>query len=188
MNRKSIILLIAGLLIALISFLTYPRIKRFFKIDSCLDSGGRWNYKTGQCEFAEKDSSSLKGYNELANEQQRNLFTISEYNTDLKEIENILRPEKSEILNPSFDTSLLFGIWAQDTTGPHADFWLKSSEFYVVDYDGNGSMPYIIKKDSLTVYYNDFKMTGQIIQVGLDSMTISWNETDRPTTYYKWKN
>lgn len=27
-----------------------PKVKRFFEIDSCLDSGGRWNYEMNYCE------------------------------------------------------------------------------------------------------------------------------------------
>ena len=50
MRLKSILLYSIVLLLALISIVSYPWIKRFFQIDSCLDIGGSWNYKTGQCD------------------------------------------------------------------------------------------------------------------------------------------
>ena len=59
MKHKSIILIFAALIIVLISFFVYPRIKRFFQIDSCLDSGGRWNYKTKRCEFSSPDNTLI---------------------------------------------------------------------------------------------------------------------------------
>lgn len=40
-------------ILALIVILVFVffRINRFLEIDSCLDSGGRWNYETNQCEY-----------------------------------------------------------------------------------------------------------------------------------------
>lgn len=48
MKKQLIILGILILGIALIFGAIY--IKRFFQIDSCLDSGGKWNYETKKCE------------------------------------------------------------------------------------------------------------------------------------------
>jgi hypothetical protein len=59
MKQKSIKLFIIILVIVSLTFFTYPRIKRFFQIDSCLDSGGRWNYETGQCEFMTPENSII---------------------------------------------------------------------------------------------------------------------------------
>jgi hypothetical protein len=194
MNRKAILLLAIGLLLILTGVWSYPKIERFFKVDTCLDSGGRWNYDTQRCEMSDtskiKNTStdSLKGYNQLADEQNRNSYTISEYNTDLKEARNITRPKRTAIVNPSIDTAQLFKIWTLDPSGPHADFWFKRSEFYVVDYDGDGAMPYILDGDILTVFYNDFIQKGKIISVGKNALKIHWNESDRPTEYVEWKN
>jgi hypothetical protein len=80
------------------------------------------------------------GYNELANTDKRETFTISDYNTDNPEVENIQRPAKS-LLSTTIDTALLFGIWTNDPNGPHADFQFSSKSFYVVDYDGDGNRP-----------------------------------------------
>jgi hypothetical protein len=45
--KKSIIWVVA--LIAMIWI--FSEIIQFFKVDSCLDSGGRWNYETNECEY-----------------------------------------------------------------------------------------------------------------------------------------
>ncbi len=192
MNRNRLIILILGLLLILTGIWAYPKIDQFFKVDSCLDKGGRWNYETKECESIEERSvsqktDSLKGYNQLADEQDRKTYTISEYNTDL-ESKNIDRPEKSIITNPIVDTTELFKIWTLDPDGPHADFWFKSTEFYVVDYDGDGAMHYLLNRDSLTLFYNDFIQKGKIVSVSKDTLKIHWNDTERPTQYLEWKN
>jgi hypothetical protein len=194
MDRNRLIILTIGLLIILTGIWAYPKIDQFFKVDSCLDKGGRWNYETNECEFeSEKNNAksqindSLSGYDQLADEQNRKTYTVSEYNTDL-ENENIDRPEKTLITNPTVDTTQLFKIWALDPNGPHADFWIKPTVFYVVDYDGDGAMPYRLDKDRLTIYYNDFVQKGRIVSVSKDSLKIYWDETESLTKYVEWKN
>ena len=135
----------------------------------------------------EKDTIELDRYDELADEQNRKRYTVSEYNTDIASNENIERPTKSQIIHSAVDTTLLFGIWTLDPNGPHADFWLTAEDFYVVDYDGDGSMPYILKKDSIEIFYNDFKQKGKIVAVTSDSLSIHWEEAALPTTYVKWE-
>lgn len=193
MNRKTILLLTIGLLLILTGVWSYPKIDRLFKVDTCLDNGGSWNYDKQICEYSDmaenaSEKDSLKGYNQLADEQNKKPYSISEYNTDLGEFQNISRPKRSEIIDPSIDTAQLFKIWTLDLNGPHADFWFKRNEFFVVDYDGDGAMPYILKGDSLTVFYNDFIQKGKIISVGKNVLKIYWNESDRPTEYVEWKN
>lgn len=194
MNRNRLIILTLGLLLILTGIWVYPKIDQFFKVDSCLDKGGRWNYETKECEFVSKEeqsislkTDSLKGYNQLADDAYRKTYTISEYNTDL-ESKNIDRPERSIITNPTVDTTSLFKIWTLDPDGPHADFWLKPTEFYVADYDGDGAMPYLLNKDSLTIFYNDFIQKGKIVSVTKDTLKIHWDESERPTQYVEWKN
>jgi hypothetical protein len=194
MNRNSIIILTIGLLIILTGIWAYPKIDQFFKVDSCLDKGGRWNYETNKCEFESTEehtefqkTDSLNGYDQLADEQDRKRYTISEYNTDL-ENENIERPANTLIKNPTVDTTHLFKIWTLDPDGPHADFWFKKTEFYVVDYDGDGTMPYVLHQDSLTIYYNDFIQKGRIISVGKDTLKIHWTGIEKPTKYTVWMN
>ncbi len=196
MSRKTIYILTIGIFITVTGIWAFPKIDQFFKVDNCLDHGGRWNYTTEECEFREptkvkvasKENVSLNGYNELADEQNRGTYSISEYNTDLDRNKNIDRPEKSEIINTKLDTTELFKIWTLDPEGPHADFWFRKAEFYVVDYDGDGAMPYILKGDSLTIYYNDFIQKGKIVSVSKDTLQIHWSESENPTEYVEWKN
>ena len=50
MKSKTIkILGVVALFSALIYF-GYPKAKRFFEIDACLDKGGVWNYELEKCE------------------------------------------------------------------------------------------------------------------------------------------
>lgn len=100
-------------------------------------------------------------------------------------IENL---DKSKFLNITVDTSLLFNIWTTDPNGPHADFWIRSKDFYIVDYDGDGSMPYNLKNDSIIIHYEDYIEEGKILKVTRDSLTIHWKDSPSPSNYVKWEN
>ncbi|MBC7450686.1 MAG: hypothetical protein H7259_04285 [Cytophagales bacterium] len=137
----------------------------------------------------EPEDDDADGYNELAHESNR-ILTRSEYNEDLEDIFNIKRPGKSSIKQYPYSKEQLFGIWVIDPgpDEPHATFELTAQSFYVVDYDGDGSMPYEIVKDSITIYYNDFIQKGKIIDSkNPERLIIHWEEADQPTTYYTWK-
>jgi hypothetical protein len=193
MSTRTTKILIIGLLTSTGLTFGYFKVDKFFKVDSCLDSGGRWNYETGKCEYETTAEpldtlDKLYGYNELAGSDGRKVYTISEYNTDQADIENITRPDKTLIVNPTIDTAQLFRIWTLDPDGPHADFRITKNEFYVVDYDGDGSMPYILNGDSLTIYYNDFIQKGRILRVTKDSLIVNWNDVDGPTGFIEWRN
>jgi hypothetical protein len=56
-----------------------------------------------------KNDTMSHGYNELANPDQRESFTISDYNTDNPKIENIKRPAFSTTTT-QLDTTALFAI------------------------------------------------------------------------------
>ena len=118
--------------------------------------------------------------------ENRIVETVSEKNTDIESVQNIEQPKQSKIINPKFDSKLLFGIWTYDPEGPHADFQLTKKSFYVVDYDGNGDMPYLINKDTIKVYYNDFISVGIIKNATKDTLKIDWDENGI-TNYVKWK-
>jgi hypothetical protein len=125
------------------------------------------------------------GYNELANPDKRESFTISDFNTDNTETKNIGRPNSS-IISTHLDTALLFGIWSSDPEGPHSDFWLTSKSFFVVDYDGDGDMPYELTDRKLRIYYNDFIKEGKIISVDKDTLKIMWKDFDNINNYVRW--
>ena len=98
----------------------------------------------------------------------------------------IERPEKS-IVETKLDTTLLFEAWTSDPEGPHADFVFSPKSFYVVDYDGDGDMPYELKGDHLKIYYDDFIQYGDILSVTNDSLAIRWRDAD-VAHYVKWKD
>jgi hypothetical protein len=204
---KTTKLLIIGVLTAASAVFAYLKIDRLLKSDACVDGGGRWNHEISDCEYepiarpteaannvpmdsqADNDTlPELHGYNELANDEGRTHYPISEYNTDLEEVENIERPAQTLIVDPTIDTAQLFRIWTLNPVGPHADFWIKREHFYVVDYDGNGGMPYILKGDSITIFYNDFIEKGRIVKITKDSLTVWWDGIDQPTGYIEWRN
>ena len=56
MTRKTIKILGISVLFITLTYFGYVKATRFFKIDSCLDRGGRWNYEKQECE---SDSNQL---------------------------------------------------------------------------------------------------------------------------------
>jgi len=138
--------------------------------------------------IAEEKLDTSNNYNELANIQNRKIQTISAYNSDNEKIENIKRPEYSIFKNLEIDTSKLFGIWIQDPNGPHADFWITAKSFYVVDYDGDGNMPYILDKNEISIFYNDFIQKGVIISSEIDTLKIRWENITSESKYVKFDN
>lgn len=101
-------------------------------------------------------------------------------------MENINRPKESKIIKSKVDLKLLFGIWTYDPNGPHADFELTNKSFYVVDYDGDGDMPYVLKQDTIKVYYNDYVSIGIIKSVTKDTLKMDWDKNG-VVNYVKWK-
>ena len=122
----------------------------------------------------EKDGA--RGYDELANPDTLEHFTVSDYNTDDPGTQNIDRPAQS-VFDSDIDSSVLFSsLWTFDPSGPHADFVFSKNAFHVVDYDGDGDMPYELHGRDLTIYYNDFIKKGRIVYVAKDTLKIKyWN-------------
>jgi hypothetical protein len=89
-----------------------------------------------------------------------------------KEPSLVLKMKKGEIIRPKFPVEELFGIWTTDSDGPHADFRLDSSSFYIVDYDGDGDMPYLLIEDSLTIFFNDYISKNKILKADKDSFIL----------------
>jgi hypothetical protein len=143
------------------------------------------NLKT---EMEIKTDSISESYDEIAYPSNGRIHTISEFNTDIEIIKNIKRPEKTIFRNLEIDTTQAFGIWVQDPDGPDADFRLDAESFYVVDYDGNGAMPYILDKNEITIYFNDFIYKGIIKSTQNDTLKIKWSDADFESHYVKFKN
>ena len=169
MNPKKIIASITIILfVPLIAVWVYPRIEEFYKVDRCLDSGGSWNYDLEKCDFESTNTISIK-------------------NTDIESIPNINRPSKSSILSSEIDTANLFKVWVEFPNSPHADFYIDKREFFVVDYDGNSTMPYRLEKNTLTIYYNDAIRIGEILSLDTESLIIKWQDGIE-IKYSEWKN
>lgn len=111
---------------------------------------------------------------------------VTEKNTEIKKEQKTESQKQNKIINPKFDLELLFGIWTYDSQGPHADFELTKKSFYVVDYDGDGDMPYIINQDTLKVFYKDYVSVGIIKDVTKDTLKIDW-DNNGIVNCVKWK-
>tara|TARA_R110002126_G_scaffold291224_1_gene451014 strand:- start:835 stop:1305 length:471 start_codon:yes stop_codon:yes gene_type:complete len=138
--------------------------------------------------ITELKTDSVEAYNELTNSENKKIITISEYNTDNSKIKNIERPEKTIIRNLTVDTTKVFGIWTKYADSPHADFLLDAESFFVVDYDGNGAMPYILDKNEITIFYNDFIQKGVITSTENNILKIKWSDIEKETEYVKFEN
>ncbi|MGH2666462.1 hypothetical protein [Flavobacterium sp.] len=123
----------------------------------------------------------------VLNSENKTIETVSETNTALENEQNTERPKQSRVIKSKFDLKLLYRIWTSDPEGPHADFDLSKKSFYVVDYDGNADMPYIINEDTIKVFYNDFVSVGIIKNVTKDSLKIDWDNNGL-SNYVEWKN
>lgn len=81
---------------------------------------------------------------------------------------------------------MLFAIWTEDQLGPHANFIFSKKSIFVVDYDGDGDMPYELDGKKLKIYYSEFIKEGQLMSVTTDTLKIKWTEFDFITSYVKW--
>ena len=73
MATKTTIIIGITILIAISTYLVYPKAVTFFAIDSCLDQGGRWDYKNGNCDLGlESQNKTLTKGPENFNRQSSN--------------------------------------------------------------------------------------------------------------------
>ncbi|MGL1888401.1 MAG: hypothetical protein OCD76_17930 [Reichenbachiella sp.] len=124
----------------------------------------------------------------------------SDTSVDLSSIEELIideapikldstgRPSRPIFKNTQVDTTELFGIWTVDPTGPHADFWLTKDSYYVVDYDGDGDMPYILDGRTLTIFFEHGKQVLEILSTSNDTLRTFSKEYEYETLYIRWKN
>lgn len=138
------------------------------------------------CKKTESTKEKIVKNSIFPKKENRIIETVSKKNTDIESIENINRPKQTKIIKSKFDLKLLFGIWTYDPEGPHADFELTKKSFYVVDYDGDGHMPYVLNHDTIKVYYNDYVRIGIIKSVTKDTLKIDWDKNGI-INCVKWK-
>lgn len=102
----------------------------------------------------------------------------------------IRRPDSSTI-RTTLDTALLFRVWVADPGPdvPHADFEISKEHFFVVDYDGDGSMPYRLEDRQLTIYYPTYVAEGEVLLLNKDTLKVMWKDySEGPVVYTIWKN
>ena len=131
------------------------------------------------------------------------LKTTDSLKNDRKDLKKAEQPKNQDVLkgqaiqtnnqivsniDTKLDTALLFGIWTIDPNGPHADFVLSKKSYYIVDYDGDGDIPYELKDNKLKIHFKDKMMVGKIVYLGTDSLKILWSNDTDTNTYFRWKN
>jgi hypothetical protein len=94
---------------------------------------------------------------------------------------------KSEIIAPTFDHNLLFGVWAFSDDAPACEFEINKKRLMLCDYDGNGERLYKINKDSIFLDNPNLIFKGRILSVSKDSLVIHWQENDKPEILLRWK-
>ena len=97
------------------------------------------------------------------------------------------RFKKSEIISCSFKKEALFGIWTTSNDNPACDFDLNAKEFFLCDYDGDGSRLYKIVKDTLFLDNPYVLFKGLILKATGDTLVIQWQENENPETLLRWK-
>ncbi|MFC6997422.1 hypothetical protein [Rufibacter roseus] len=96
------------------------------------------------------------------------------------------KAQKTQIVNASVPLEKLFHAWVSDLNDPHATFDLTKDGLFVVDYDGDGNMPYLLKGDSLIVYYDYGTERSRIKKLTNDSLVLSMNGYE--VAYVRWRN
>lgn len=96
--------------------------------------------------------------------------------------------KKTIVINSKIDTAYLFGVWTENRNSPHADFLINKNEFYIADYDGDGSFRYLINGNEIEIFYKDFSRKGLIYSVSKDSLIIKWNDDEQVSKYARYKN
>ena len=97
------------------------------------------------------------------------------------------RFRKSEIVSPTFEPELLFGVWTLSADAPACEFEINRKRLLLCDYDGNGERLYKIKKDSIFLDNPTLIFKGRILSVSKDSLVIHWQENDKPEILLRWK-
>ncbi len=90
--------------------------------------------------------------------------------------------------NLEIDTAELFGIWTIDPEGPHADFRLTKDSYYIVDYDGDGNVPYELNGRTLKIFFEEGEHVVEILSTSNDTLRTYSKEYDYETVYTRWKN
>ena len=94
--------------------------------------------------------------------------------------------QESRIEYPRFPVERVFGIWAVDLTAPHADIWLDKEGFYAAEADEEGTCPYVLFDDAMTIYYKNYTAKARIVRATGDTLVLRINEGEE-VTYLRWR-
>jgi hypothetical protein len=94
---------------------------------------------------------------------------------------------KSEIVNPSFDEKLIFGVWGASLDDPACEFEINKDRFLLCDYDGDGERIYSITGDSIYLKNPTLIFKGKILRVTTDSLVIHWQNNQEPEVLLRWR-
>ncbi len=186
MRKIIFIAFCSAIVLVLVTVVCYPTIRTYIAQDKCLDKGCSWNEKTSNCD-CEIEQKKLKAFTNKMAPVRKN---------SVKEISDTTRRNESRAdhdLNISkkivpVNNSLLFKIWTADPLAPHADFVIKPQEFYLVDFDGNGSRTYKMDGNQLFVFYDSYVQKGSILSLTRQQLVILWEGAEELVTYTEWKN
>lgn len=123
--------------------------------------------------------------------KNNSIQTHAKTNTSAKSNESlsqqVVSTKKSKsIINCLFPIESLLGIWTVDLNGPHADFKLTESTYFLVDSDGDGSHSYSISQDVFVIHFPGFDSKGKILKAQHDTLVVIWDDQPQ-TTYFRWK-
>jgi hypothetical protein len=127
-----------------------------------------------QCDVPRKDKNAEKSPSSGLSQEKNLQKSITK------------KPESSSIEHSKFPMDSIMGIWAVDPNGPHADFEINKNYYFLVDYEGDANMIYIIINDTIVVYLKDIISRGIISKACSDSLQIVWDNQEN-TTYVRWK-
>ncbi len=125
------------------------------------------------------DTSAVQAFIDSLDNLPLGEHTTEDFEERLLAISNIVTIEETD----------LYGIWTNDPNGPHADIRIGENEWYLVDYEGHGNMPYSFDNatDSLTVYYPYETMQGLVIRAHNDTLIIQWKNHGE-SVMVRWEN
>jgi hypothetical protein len=152
--------------------------------NQAINAGAHSTKHTSETKPSMNDDSIMHYFIQVAAKPMEVPEDGNPYISDLETVKNIARPPKPYIQQPKYSMEKLYGVWG-GKDAPVADFNISKAYIDIGDYEGDGRMPYIVDKDELIIFYNDFIRKGKIKFLSNDSLLISWPSGEQG--YVRWK-
>jgi hypothetical protein len=166
MKLKKVLIIVVPILV--IGYFIAIKVNAFFKIDACLDSGGRWNYTKSTCEY--HDSTYFKSYDSVHSANFGGLSTL----VIKSRCAIIFGPDSDKIKKNKIENTEAFFIAADD-----AMFYISQARDFLQTKDIK-----IVQTDSriMNFYFNN----QMIAHIDLNKQpnlwgTLLFNGTEAPT-------